>query len=137
MRRFGLGGLAFVAYLAAAQLEAGLPAVLLAIGFFLILQRWVIDGPSGPRMGETYLWAVISFLTATATFAIWWWSLGSEALQAWSTHVWLPIGIVSIALALEGYRRPSTPAVAIGQALAQARTRRAPAPPNGEASPEA
>ncbi len=123
-RRFGLGMLALVAYLATAQLEGGLPALFLALGFYLVLDRWIIDGPHGPRIAEARLWAALTFLTSAATFAVWWWALGSEALQAWSTHVWLPMAIVSVALVLEGVRRPPAPAIVIGEALARARSRR-------------
>jgi amino acid transporter len=131
--RHVIGLLAFTGYLALALFRSGFAALFLAVAFYGVLQRWVIEEPEHGELPDAYVWAVITGLAAIATFAIWWWYLGSEGLQTWATHVWLPAGVVSVALAFDRHRRRATATESIGQVLSQARRRRQPpaGPPSG------
>jgi hypothetical protein len=122
-KRMALSSLAMVVYLLLATFEAGFLALLLGVGLFGVLDRWHIDDSPTGRAPDAYLWAGVCAVIAVGTFSIWWWYLGPEELQRWSTHVWFPIAVVSIALAFHRYRRPATPVESIGQALAAARQR--------------
>ena len=125
-RRYAVSLLGFAGYLALATYSYGFAAL-----FYGILQRWGIEEPSPGELADAYVWAGICGALALGTFAIWWWYLGPAPLQTWSTHVWLPIGIVSVALALDRRRRPPTATESIGRALSAAgrRHRRDTPPP--------
>jgi hypothetical protein len=122
VQRFGVGVLALAGYL-------GL-ALFLAIGFYGVLQQYSIEEPEAGQWADAHIWAAITFVIAALTFSIWWWVLGPAALQTWSTHVWLPLGIVCVALALDRYRRAPTATESIGMALGKARQPRRPDEPD-------
>jgi hypothetical protein len=127
-QRFGVGALALAGYLGLALFRFGFLALFLAIGFYGVLQQYSIEEPEPGQWADAHVWAAITFVIAALAFSIWWWFLGSAALQAWSTRVWLPLGIVSVALALDRYRRAPTATESIGMALGKAQPRR---PPDG------
>jgi hypothetical protein len=136
-QRHVVGAITFAGYLGLGVFRSGFAAIFLAVAFYGVLQRWVIEEPKPQQIPDAYIWAGVSLITAAIAFAIWWWYIGPASLQRWSTHIWLPLGIVGVALALDRYRRPPTPAGSIGKALADARRRSARRPPPSSPGPEA
>jgi len=118
--RYVVGALGLAGYLTLSRYVAGFGALALAIGYYGILQRWAIEEPAPGELADAHAWAVVTGMIAIGAFAVWWWFLGPAWLQQWATHIWLPMGVVGVALAFDRYRRPPTATESIGQALSRA-----------------
>jgi hypothetical protein len=136
-QRHALGVLLFAGYLVLAQFRAGFLGLFLAVAFYGTLQRWVVEEPRAHQIADAYIWAGLTASVVLGAVAIWLSHSGPEWLQTWATHVWFPLGVVAVALALDRVRRRATPAESIGQAFSRGPRRAKPEDPASPGSPGA
>jgi hypothetical protein len=129
--RFWLGIVLLLGYLVATALAPSRLAIWLALGLYLAIRRWVVEEPAPGEFPDAFLGALSALPVAILALIIYTVGAVDSAVTLAAGRVWLPLGLVGIALCLDRYLRRSKPAETIGQVLG-----RADSAPASERNPE-
>jgi hypothetical protein len=117
--RLWFGVVLFIGYSVATALAPSRFALWLALAFYLAIRRWVIEEPAPGEFPDAFLGALSILPAAILGFIIYTLGAVDSTVTLAAGRIWLPLGMVGIALSLDRYLRRALTRT-IGQVLGDA-----------------
>ena len=104
-KRLWLGSTLFLGYLIATAVAPSRYALWLALALYLALRRWVITEPEPGRFPDAFLGALAVLPVSILAFLVYTFGSVTSSITFAAGRIWLPLGLVGIALCLDRYLR--------------------------------